>query len=212
MFNFLNNRSFCFLPVYTSRLFFSADDYATIEPSYWDNSEQYVHDLKELSGTFGYKNRIVVIVDDKEEIMKNFTEPTKKGKHKICGSVSLNDKQYKAEPEKVLAVLGPPDEKEISLLDAFVIAYGGKLLRSGYFLGKKGETADHNMWTGDGMGRFMDAAHGLKSEWRPFLTHKDGRNDSVYPDISLHSVEEAVRALHVVNRLKAVFEKNNLLV
>ncbi|GEM_PF-5284153 len=191
-------------------LFLPTSDYATMGPPLWDNSEAFVCYLKSLSGTFGYKNKIVIIIDNKDDILNNFTESLKDDKLQMRHYV-LHDTSYKAMPDKVLAVLEPPLENELCLLDSFVVAYGGKLLRSGYFLGTQGKTPDHNMWTGDGMGRLLDAAYGLKREWRPFLTHKDGRRDLSLPDVSLRSVEAAARALHVVNCLTEVFKKYELI-
>jgi|SRR3989344_2904359 len=187
-------------------LFLPADDYAILGPPMWNNSEAFVYYLKSISGTFDYKNRIVVIVDGKEEIMEKFVEMLRDGKRRMRDRVWSNI-SYRATPDKVLAVLEPPDEKELGILDAFVVAYGGKLLRSGYFLGTRGKVSDHNIWSGDGMGRLLDAVYGLKREWRPFLTHKDGQSDHSLPDVSLRSVEDAGRALHVVNRLTEVLKK-----
>lgn len=191
-------------------LFLPAEDYAVIGPPLWNDSDAFVYYLKRLSGHFDYRNRIVVIADHKEVILNNFTEPSKDGK-RVRRDYIKHDSQYVAGPQKILAVLEPPDQTEPGLIDAFVVAYGGKLLRSGYFLGTKGKTPDQNIWTGDGMGRLLDAVHGLKREWRPFLTHKDaGRNMSL-PDVSLRSVEDAARALHVVNRLVEVFKGQDLI-
>lgn len=196
----------------SSYVFLSRGDYATIELARWGDSELYLQYLKDISGTFGYQNRIIVIADSKEEVLKNFTESTKDGRRQVRGYVRLDDKQYKAAPEKILDVLEPPNEKELGLIDAFTVAYGGKLLRLGYFPGTKGRAPDNNMWTGDGMGRLLDAAHGIKREWRPFLTYKNWKDESVsFPDVSLRSVEDAARALHVVNCLTEVFQKNGLI-
>ena len=191
-------------------LFLPRDDYKVMGLPLWDNSETFVYYLKSLSGAFGYKNRIVVILDSKETILNNFTESLKDGKRQVR-HYFRSDTLYKAVPEKVLAVLEPPLENELGLLDAFVVAYGGKLLRSGYFLGTHGKALDHNMWSGDGMGRLLDAAYGLKREWRPFLTHKNRQSDSSLPDVNLRSVEDAARALHVVNCLTEVFKKYELI-
>jgi len=43
------------------------------------------------------------------------------------------------------------------------------------------------------------------------LTHKNRQSDSSLPDVNLRSVEDAARALHVVNCLTEVFKKYELI-
>jgi len=152
---------------------------------------RHLFNFKDLSGTFDYKNAILVIQDKLSKLEEHYIKEY--GGERI---VSPLDKPYECTAEQIIAVLEPPGQTALETMETAIRAIISKHLRQGYQIFENpGRVLNH----------IMDAGTGNKSNWRPVLTHSEKN------DIHTNIVEKVLRALHIVNRLERTFKNKGLL-
>ncbi len=174
--------------------------------------------LKDVTGIFDYKNKILVITEDKNVVLEHFLKRYEDNGY--LDSRLGDGSKYFAEPGKFVsngtALINPPTTVELKAIDEIVRAYERKLIRIGCVPNYYERGGGWNLLM-HGVSGFLYEKCGFERTRRPEMTYKKDRIDTKLIknqdlwDIRMHDVEGAVRTLYAANKVVEHLEKCGML-